>query len=854
MFILSGHHLPIVFLAYTVAAVSAYAAFSLIERLLATKRTSWLFLGAGTLGIGIFSMHSIAMTAHPIVAVYDPGKVVAAFLVSISASFVAFMIVWLSKAAWGAILAGSAVFGIGASAMHYVGAGALIGVTVRFHPGTVALTIVIGILDAFLAFALAYRWHSVIKKFGSRILCSVFMGVGMMGLHLVAVAGTTYIDANPRPMSMVSSGQVWLGSGIFFATLFILALAVTCIYIDRRLAASEMRYRPLFEENPDAVLLVNREGEILHGNAAATRMLGYAPDELRSRHIREIADPSSAASAEEMLVQSVTEHPRPHELAFRRKDGDIALMKLYAIPRIIDQDHQGVYVIGRDVTESRRDMDRLVRQHEQEKQYQETRFQSIVHSVLDAVIVTDAELRVVVWNQGAERMFGYAGAEVIGESIDFIIPESYLPRHREGFRSYHAGAAPRIIGSVVEIEGKRKGGEVFPIELSLNSWTEDRQSYYSAVIRDISERKRAEAALTKSEEMYRDLIESFPEAIMIAKGMQWVFVNDFGVRLLGGNEPGDILWRSVFETVHPDFHPNVRKRIQLTEMDGRMSERMEEKWVRLDGKPLHVQVSAIPAKFNGETARIVVVRDMTELQKAREIYERSEKLAVAGELAAGIAHEIRNPLTAIKGFLQLTKEGMNPAYYAIIASEMDRIELIISELLMVAKPQQTSFILENLQSVVLHVVKLMESQANLNNVSIELDLPKEEIWIICDENQLKQVFINMLKNSIEAMERGGTIHLKIVRKQASAVEIVIRDEGTGIPDDKIANLGQPFYTTKDKGTGLGLMISYNIIRNHQGHVSVQSSADEGTIFTITLPVAGDEGTASGRQPPVTVLP
>ena len=845
MNILTGHHLPIVLLAYALAAVSAYVAFSLIERLLATKRTSWLFLGAAALGIGIFSMHCIAMTAHPIAASYDIGRVAASFLVSLAASFIAFLTVWLSKAAWRGILAGSAIFGIGATVMHYVGVGALIGVTPRFHPASVAITMAVGIFDAFLVFGLAYRWHACIKNFAGKLLCSAAMGVGMLGLHFVAAAGTTYIETHHRQMSAASSSQAWLGGGIFFVTLFVLALALTCIYIDRRLAASEMRYKPLFEENPDAVLLVSREGTILHGNAAAAGMLGYTPDELRSRPLRELADPSSAAEAEAMLVQTADEYACAHELEFRRKDGDIVLMKLYAIPRMIDRDRQGVYLIGRDMTESRRNLDRLVRQHEQEKQFQEIRFRKIVDSVLDAVIVTDEELRVVVWNQGAERMFGYGEAEVIGQSIEFIIPKPYVTRHREGYRAYQAGAAPRIIGGVVETEGKRKGGEVFPIELSLNSWTADRQSYYSAVIRDSSERKHAQAALAKSEEMYRDLIESFPEAIMIAQGAQWVFVNAFGVRLLGANEPGDLLWRSVFELVHPDYHANVRRRIQLTETQRRTSERMEEKWIRLDGKPLHVHVSTMPTKFNGEAARIVVVRDMTELQKAREIYERSEKLAVAGELAAGIAHEIRNPLTAIKGFLQLTKDGMNPAYYAIIASEMDRIELIISELLMVAKPQQTSYVLEPLQGVVLHVVKLMESQANLNNVRIELDLPKEEIRISCDENQLKQVFINMLKNSIEAMQQGGTVYVRVARKQASAVEIVIRDEGSGIPPDKIANLGQPFYTTKDKGTGLGLMISYNIIRNHQGHVSVRSSAEEGTTFTITLPVAGDAEPARG---------
>ncbi|WP_309123384.1 PAS domain S-box protein [Paenibacillus sp.] len=831
---LAEHSLPLVLLAYTAAAVSAYAAFSFVERLLATQRMLWLFFGAATLSIGICSMHYIAMTAHHIEAAYRIGTVMASLIVSLSASFIAFLIIGLSKHGWGYLLASSAIFGVGAAVMHYVGSSSLIGVDLSYRPASIALTVSIGFLDAFIVFLLAYRWNSLLKKRITRLLCSVVMGTGMMGLHFAAVAGTTYTVMETHPSSFE---QEWLGWVIFFATLFILALAVTCIYIDKRFEASEMRYKPLFEENPDAVLLVNQQGTILHSNGAATRVLGYLPDEYRHRDIRAFAVPPFVASVDELLEEAAEDGARPREIAFRAKTGDLVMLKLFAIPRMIDQDRQGVYVIGKDITESRRDLDRLVQEHEREKRDQETKFLTVVDSVLDALIMTDEDLHIVVWNQGAERIFGYSSEDVLGKSIDMIVPSRYLTRHRNGFQQYMDGSTPRIMGRVVELEGKRKEGEVFPIELSLNTWVADKRTYFSAVARDISERKRAERALAKSEEMYRDLIESFPEAILIGRGTRWVFVNASGIRLLGGTKPEDILQKSVFETVHPDFHQNVQRRIQLTEMQGKMSERMEEKWVRLDRGTLHVQVSAIPAKFNDEVARIVVVRDITELQKAREIYERSEKLAVAGELAAGIAHEIRNPLTAIKGFLQLTKEGMNPGYYAIIASEMDRIELIISELLMVAKPQKTSFVSEKLQNIVLHVAKLMESQANLNDVSIEIDLPEEDVWIRCDENQLKQVVINMLKNSIEAMDRGGVVQLRVVRVHSTAVHIVIRDEGPGIPEDKIANLGQPFYTTKDKGTGLGLMISYNIIRNHQGHVSVRSSADEGTTFTITLPIS-----------------
>jgi len=837
MAIVAGHYIPIVLLAYAVAAVSAYTAFGLMERLLTTKRMVWLFLGAAVLGIGICSMHFIAMTAHTVMASYRVGGTLISLLVALSASFLAFLIVWYAGRAWGAIAAGSAVFGVGASVMHYVGMSALVGVDLTFHPLSIALTNVVGFIDAFVVFTLAVRRQALLKRFANKLTCSLIMGIGMMGLHFMGVAGTTYTGIhNTHPMPG-SDTQVWLGSAIFFVTLFILALAATCVYIDRRFAKSEERYKPLFEENPDAVLLLNGEGKILHGNAAVTRLLGYRPDEYRSRRIQDFLIQAHDLSVEEWLENADGIRAKTVEAAFRGKNGDDIVLKLFAIPRIIDHDYQGVYVIGKDVTESKRDLDRLAQMHETEKRQQEAKFHTVVDSVLDAVIMTDEQLNVVVWNQGAERIFGFGSEEVIGKSIECIIPDAYLPRHRKGYHDYHEGSQPRMIGKIVEIEGKRKGGELFPIELSLNTWVADRHTYYSAVIRDISERKRAEAALTKSEQMYRDLIESFPEAILIGRGTRWVFANAFGVRLLGGTEPTDILNKSAFDTVHPDFHPNVWKRIQLTEARGQMSERMEEKWIRKDGNGIHVQVSAIPAKFNGESAHIVVVRDITELQKAREIYERSEKLAVAGELAAGIAHEIRNPLTAIKGFLQFTKGTMNPGYYAVIEAEMDRIELIISELLMVAKPQSANFALEELSGIVLHVVKLMESQANLNNVSIDVEAPDEDIWIMCDENQIKQVVINMLKNAIEAMVGGGAISVRIEPLHAAAVNLIIQDEGPGIMEDKLANLGQPFYTTKDKGTGLGLMISYNIIRNHQGQVSVQSKANEGTTFTITLPIA-----------------
>ncbi|GGA42206.1 ATP-binding protein [Paenibacillus physcomitrellae] len=239
-------------------------------------------------------------------------------------------------------------------------------------------------------------------------------------------------------------------------------------------------------------------------------------------------------------------------------------------------------------------------------------------------------------------------------------------------------------------------------------------------------------------------------------------------------------------------------------------------------------------KVNG---RAEILRDMTESKQAQQLMIRSEKLSVAGELAAGIAHEIRNPVTTIKGFLQLIKSGSTEKkmYYEIMSAEIGRIELILSELLVLAKPQATHFERKKIKSIIKDVVTLLSAQANMYNVVMETELMQKEIWIECEENHIKQVFINILKNAFEAMPHGGKV---LIQSRIARNHIIIRfiDQGSGIPKHILANLGQPFYTTKEKGTGLGFMISKKLIENHGGCISLFSEEKKGTTVEISLPL------------------
>lgn len=227
----------------------------------------------------------------------------------------------------------------------------------------------------------------------------------------------------------------------------------------------------------------------------------------------------------------------------------------------------------------------------------------------------------------------------------------------------------------------------------------------------------------------------------------------------------------------------------------------------------------------------------TEKLFTEEMIRRSDKLSALGQMAAGIAHEIRNPLTALKGFVQLLKSQSpnHPIYFEIMLSELERINFIVTEFMRMAKPQTESFQHRDLAVITENIVSFMSAQAILYNIEIKMVLEPSLPLIYCDENQLKQVFINVLKNAIEAMSGGGVIEFRIKRQPGAKLKIEISDQGPGIPEDQIALLGSPFFTTKEGGTGLGLMVSYQIIENHNGKLYITSEAHSGATVHIELP-------------------
>ncbi|OIK14847.1 PAS domain-containing sensor histidine kinase [Bacillus sp. MUM 116] len=245
------------------------------------------------------------------------------------------------------------------------------------------------------------------------------------------------------------------------------------------------------------------------------------------------------------------------------------------------------------------------------------------------------------------------------------------------------------------------------------------------------------------------------------------------------------------------------------------------------------------SKSDIEGLNFTVIKDVTEKMEIQEQLRKSDTLNVIGELAAGIAHEIRNPMTALKGFIQLLESSIkseHEMYYHVITSELQRIDSIINEFLILAKPQAIRYQEKDIKQIMKETVDLLNAQAVLHNVQFITVYEDNLPLIFCEPNQLKKVFINIIKNAIEVMPDGGCILIKISLTETNQIRISIRDEGIGIPEEKIKKLGEPFYTTKEQGTGLGLMVSYRIIEEHQGTIQIESEIGKGATFHITLPL------------------
>jgi diguanylate cyclase (GGDEF)-like protein/PAS domain S-box-containing protein len=429
---------------------------------------------------------------------------------------------------------------------------------------------------------------------------------------------------------------------------------------------------------------------------------------------------------------------------------------------------------------------------------------------------------------------GFTPDHVIGKELSEFLPLENAKQKEEYYRKAWQGEQN------VSYEGEENGIYYFATLRPIIRKGKVVEVIASCL--DITERKRIEKALRHSESNYRIIAENTTDIISIEDRSGVILYTSPSSEFVKGYSQNELIGSSGFSLVYPEDLASVEsvfKEALLT----KTSRLVQYRYIHRNNTLINLEAKVTPViGENGEVEHFVLVaRDITEQKKSEYLIRKQERLSVAGELAAGVAHEIRNPLTSIKGFIQLLGKGMIGAdYYEIMLKEFNQVELIINEFLSLSKPQSLAVKPIDLNYLLLQVIALVEPQGTLKNIAIIKELNEDLSLINCDENEMKQVFINLLINAIESMSNGGNITVVTEKEDESRVVVRIIDQGCGMTEERVEKLGEPFYTNKEKGTGLGLMVSYKIIHKHQGEIYIESKINSGTMIEVKLPIKSPE--------------
>ncbi|MBS4210385.1 PAS domain S-box protein [Bacillus sp. FJAT-50079] len=458
--------------------------------------------------------------------------------------------------------------------------------------------------------------------------------------------------------------------------------------------------------------------------------------------------------------------------------------------------------------------------------------------------ICDLEGRVILLNQAFEHLYGWKRKEILGKKLP-IIPEEF--RHEFDDFSQKILDGTKILHH--QTIRMKKDGSLFPVLLIVAPIFDGDGKIIaiSAITKDLSELlktklmiEQQKIKIAEQERLLFDISENISDVICLfdSKQFKFLYISPSFESMWGTSVEAvyaspsvlkEKLYKEDLEKILDYFQSKKNVPIEL-EYKINDDFNVEERWIRTKITPI--------ANENGHGYRYVTVsQDITEWKKQALLLKKQEKLGALGQLAAGIAHEIRNPLTTVKGFIQLrAQQQVDDRYNGIILQELEQIEAIVTEFLMLTKPQRNvKYVQHNVNELVDEVVRMMKREAILHKIEIDTLLEDILLPVQCEPKQIKQVIINMLKNAIEAMPYGGTVYITTTLMSDHSVSIVIKDEGAGIPKEILSRLGEPFYSNKERGTGLGLMVSFKIIENHGGHIHIESTEGKGTMITILLP-------------------
>lgn len=342
-------------------------------------------------------------------------------------------------------------------------------------------------------------------------------------------------------------------------------------------------------------------------------------------------------------------------------------------------------------------------------------------------------------------------------------------------------------------------------------------------------------------EKLQQFIDKAPLAVMLVnKRGEITHVNEEAYRMyaMESDYPNvGSLKLSSFESVFRDRDENNCAGLLREALRGESSTTIPQ--MTEDKILLYTSVTLRDAEGGGVTGAALIAKDVTELNQLRDEVGKMERLSLVGQMAASITHEIRNPMAVIRGFIQLLQERSPQSqheYFRIIIEELDRTNLIISDFLSLAQNRELKMEMASLNTSIKDIVPLLTADANLRGQALQVELSPDLPAMLMNDREIKQMLLNLARNGMEAMNEKGVLSIT-THFAGDEVSIKIRDEGIGIPQEKMKHLFEPFFSTKASGTGLGLPLCLSIAERHRGKIDVHSTEEEGTTFIVTFNIA-----------------
>ena len=617
---------------------------------------------------------------------------------------------------------------------------------------------------------------------------------------------------------------------------------------------SDERFRALVQHASDLITIMGVDGTILYESPSLERHLGHRPEDLVGKNAFAYVHPEDVPAVVRAFtdaVQAPGTHPSV-EFRFRHADGSWRLLEATGTNLLDNPEVGGIVANCRDITERRQAEDAL--------RDSDVRFHSLVEATSDAIISMDSRGRITAWNKGAQTIFGYGQDEVHGQMLTELMPEHYRAAHRLGVARMTQSGEARLGGATVELAGLRKDGTEFPLELSIASWKTRDETFYGSVIRDISERKRAEAALRESEEQFRGTYAAVGQATMALDGT-FLKVNRAFCELVGYEE-AELLTRSMMAITHPNDLPHILGLVHNLGAGELSHVNLEKRYIRKDGAVVTALLSAALMRDAAGEPRslIALVQDITERKRVEDALRAARAEAERANLAKSeflsrMSHELRTPLNAILGFAQLLEMA---DLAALDRESVDQIMqagrhllALINEVLDITRIEagrlELSIEAVPLSDLAGECLDLIAPLAGGRMLEIHADLDAARgRGVRVDRQRFKQILLNLLSNAVKYNRPGGSVILATEQISATTLRLSVHDTGAGILPEKLERLFNPFERlgaeqTEVEGTGLGLALSKRLAEAMGLTLDVRSTIGVGTTFSVDLPLANASG-------------